>query len=182
MNRKVKMNNDYLIRNGKRNHAIPNGGYYYNNDLFFSAAYQELTISSRNLLHCLISELRWTRNRRKKQFTNNGEISFTEKQFKEQFGSCSQTYLSARNQLIEVGLIKQTYRGGMCRGDMAKYKILCIEGIKLNDKRWLRFPEENWKCEIPKSKNTLVGINTRFKKGVSGRTKTKSTLKKYTHK
>jgi len=168
MNRKVKMNNDYLIRNGKRNHAIPNGGYYYNNDLFFSAAYQELTISSRNLLHCLISELRWTRNRLKKQFTNNGEISFTEKQFKEQFGSCSQTYLTARNQLIEVGLIKQTYRGGICRGDMAKYKILCVTGLKPDEQRWLQYPQENWKRDVPKFKSTNVGKQTRFKKRGSG--------------
>ena len=43
---------------------------------------------------------------------DNDSISFTEIQFREFFGYCSATYLKARNQLIKVGLIKQTYRGG----------------------------------------------------------------------
>ena len=36
----------------------------------------------------------------------------------------SQTYINARNKLIETGFIKITYRGGMARGDMNQYKLL----------------------------------------------------------
>ena len=68
------------------------------------------------ILHCLVTELRWTTKRKKKQYTNNGEVSFTEVDFKKRFNCCSATYLKARNQLIEVGIAKITYRGGMGRG------------------------------------------------------------------
>jgi len=36
--------------------------------------------------------------------------------------------------------------------------------------RWLRYPKENWENEIPKAKQNMVGIETRFK--------SKNTLKK----
>ena len=114
-------------------------------------------------------ELRWTGKGRKKMWTNNGDLSFTEVQFKNQNEVCSSTYLNARNKLIEVGLIKQTYRGGMCRGDMAKYKLLFVNDIFPGEERWKRYPEENWAHEIPKRKKQLVGIKTRWKKGQSGR-------------
>ena len=162
------------MNNGK-NHKIPNLGFYYKNDLWFSKAYQDLTKSARNLLHCLISELRWSGKGRKKKFTNNGKVSFTERQFKDQLGYSSQTYLSARDQLIEVGLIRQTYRGGYGRGDMARYKILCVEGVMLDHQRWRKYPQENWVHEIPKPKKQLVGVKTQFKKGRTGR-KVKATL------
>lgn len=167
------------MKNSKK-HKISNLGYYYWNDLWFSDAYLELTKSARNLLHCLFSELRWTGKGKNKQYTNNGSVSFTERQFKDQFRSSSQTYLNARNQLIVVGFIKQTYRGGMCRGDMAKYEVLCVDGVKLENQRWLNYPKENWMDQIPRSKDTLVGNKTRFKKGVSGRKKSITTLKNNT--
>ena len=155
------------------------GGNYYNNQLFYSKAYQTLTKSSRNLLHDLINELRWSKIRNRKHYTNNGEISFTEIQYKKRHGSSS-TYLKARDQLIEVGLIKQTYRGGRCRGDMAKYKIFCIDGVSQNEKRWEKYPNKNWVQDIPKKKNNLVGNKKRWKKGQSGR-KLKPTLQNNTH-
>ena len=163
------------MNNGK-NHKIPNLGFYYKNDLWFSKAYQNLTKSARNLLHCLISELRWSGKGRKKKFTNNGKVSFTERQFKDQFEYSSQTYLSARDQLIEVGLIRQTYRGGMCRGDMAQYEILCVDSTPLDRKRWLKYPKNNWADEIPIVKEYSVGKKTRWKKGQSGRNNLKPTL------
>ena len=82
-----------------------NGGFYYNNILWLSPAYQSLSKSSRNLLHCLVTELRWTRKGKKKTYLNNGHLSFTEIAFKKRFGAVSMTYLKARNQLIEVGFI-----------------------------------------------------------------------------
>ena len=155
------------------------GGWYYPNEFWFSPAYQSIMPSAKNLLHCLVTELRWIRKRRKKQYTNNGEVSFTEVDFKKRFHCCSTTYLKARNQLIKVGFIKQTYRGGMGRGDMSRYGILVGTNLLGNQERWRRYPDENWAHEIPKPKKQLVGVKTQWKKGQSGR-KTKATLQKYT--
>ena len=110
-------------------------------------------------------------------WTNNGDLSFTEIQFKNQYEVCSSTYLNARNKLIEVGLIKQTYRGGMCRGDMAKYKLLFVNDIFPSEERWKKYPEENWAHEKPKRKKQLVGVKTQWKKGQSGRKKKPTLIK-----
>jgi hypothetical protein len=122
-------------------------------------------------------ELRWTGKGKNKMWTNNGDLSFTEVQFKNQNEVCSSTYLNARNKLIEVGLIKQTYRGGMCRGDMAKYKLLFVNDIFPSEERWKKYPEENWAHEIPKRKKQLVGVKTQWKKGQSGRKKKPTLIK-----
>ena len=166
--------NSILARDSKY-HVSPKGGFYYSNDFWFSRAYQELRKSSRNLLHCFIIERRWKGKGKKRVITNNGSVSFTEVQFKEIFGYASDTYLKARNQLIECGIIKQTWRGGMCRGDMAKYKILCLEDILFNEQRWREYPDKNWIDDIPKPKKQLIGVDTQWKKGESGR-KLKATL------
>jgi len=160
----------------------PKGGYYYNNELYYSQAYRSLSKAARDLLHCLLNELRWANNKKKKKRkkvylnnSNSGGVSFTEVHFKELHGYCSATYLNARNQLIEVGFIKQNYRGGMCRGDCARYRLLCVDGVRQESQRWRRYPEENWSDDIPKLKKQMVGVKTQFKKGKSGR-KTKATL------
>ena len=136
------------------------------NRLYWSKAYQSLAPSSRNLMWCFISELKFTGSRKKKtfSFTNNGKISFTEREFKTNGLGASGTYINARNKLIEVGFIKVTYRGGMARGDMNKYKLLWVDGVIESERRWKKYPEENWKHEIPTIKDYIVGRNTRFKK------------------
>ena len=136
------------------------------NRLYWSKAYQALSPAAKNLMWCFYSELRFTGSRKKKNFsyTNNGKVSFTEREFKANGLGASATYIEARNKLIEVGLIKVTYRGGMARGDMNKYKLLWIEGVRESECRWKRYPEENWKHEIPKIKDYIVGKGTRFKK------------------
>ncbi len=153
----------------------PRGGYYYDNELYFSRAYQELTLSARNLLHHLFNELRWVRNSNPTKYTNNGYISFTERQFKQIYNSSSETYIRARNQLIKNGLIKQTHRGGYGKGDRSRYKVLVIRILPYDEQRWRNYPERNWEKEIPKMRVNQVGQATRFKKGQSGR-KLKSTL------
>ena len=155
------------------------GGFYYSNQIWQSPAYQSLTIASRNLLQCFVSELRWTGKGKKRTITNNGHISFCESEFKKLYNCCSSTYLKARNKLIDVGFIKQTYRGGMCRGDRAKYRLLIGDALFQIDERWRRYPDEDWAHEIPKAKKQLVGVKTQWKKGESGR-KAKATLKEYT--
>ena len=140
-------------------------GYFFKAELLFSDAYVDLPKSGRDLLHCLVFELKFVKNKRTGRYSypNNRSVSFTEIQFKEEFGYASNTYITARNRLINNGLIKQTHRGGMCRGDMATYKVLITPDLRESEMRWLRYPEQNWEKEIPRNKNTLVGVKTRFK-------------------
>ena len=138
------------------------------NELYWSKAYQSLTKSAQNLLWAMVAELKYTGKRGSKKhpfcYTNNGKIAFTEYEWKKQGLGASATYLRARNQLIEVGFIRMTYQGGFARGDMNRYELLFIEGVKRDDKRWKRYPDENWKDEIPTSKDFPIGKETRFKK------------------
>ena len=71
--------------------------------------------------------------------------------------------------MIEVGLIKLTYRGGMGSGDMTKYKILALMNLPKDEQRWLKYPEMNWQSDIPTAKGLTIGKSTRFKKGQSAR-------------
>ena len=149
-------------------------GHYYNKRLIFSDAYQELTLSARDLLFMMITELRYSNKKRRdgvdKQWTNNGEVSVTQSQFRKQLGYCRETYLKARDQLIKVGFIKQTHRGGKGAGDRAKYEVLIsANGIEAHNERWTEYPKKDWIDEIPEAKNQLIGTKTRWKKGKSGR-------------
>ena len=140
----------------------------FTNELQWSKAYQSLTKSAQNLLWAMVAELKYTGKRGSKKhpfcYTNNGKIAFTEYEWKKQGLGASATYLRARNQLIEVGFIRITYQGGFARGDMNRYELLFIEGVKRDDKRWKRYSDENWKDEIITSKNLPIGKKTRFKK------------------
>ena len=146
-----------------KKHLRVNAGFFFKYELLFSTSYVELTKSARDLLHCLTMELKFSRKDNRISYPNNGSVSYTEIQFKEEFGRASNTYLTARNQLIKNGLIRQTSRGGMCRGDMATYKILITSDLHPREMRWLSYPKENWECDIPKQKKYQVGIGTRFK-------------------
>ena len=98
-------------------------------------------------------------------YTNNGKISFSETKFFKQGLGASETYNSAKKKLIEVGLIKITYRGGFARGDMNTYELLLnSEMVPQHKQRWRLYPKKNWKHEIPKVKDYAVGRKTRFKK------------------
>ena len=138
--------------------------FTFHERFFWSDAYQSLTPSAVNLMMCFFTELRFSGKGKKRTYTNNGEISFSEAEFKANKLGASQTYINARNQLIRVGFIKVTHRGGMARGDMNRYKLLWVKGVFLHDMRWKRFPNENWEREIPKIKDYIVGRETRFKK------------------
>ena len=151
-----------------------NWGAWYKNELYYSPAYQALTLSGRNLLHCMMCEVDVKKIRHRKRsvnhiYPNNGEISITQSQFMSQFHCVKQSYINARNLLIKVGCIKMTYRGGTGIGDMAQYKILTLKEIPDEQQRWRNYPDKNWAKEIPKAKKSLVGVSTRFTKGISGR-------------
>ena len=131
--------------------------------LYWSEAYQSLNISARNLMMCFQTELRWTGKSKNRTIINNGKISFSEAEFKFNNLGASQTYINARNKLIEVGFIEVTYRGGMARGDMNRYELLWLKDVPNDKMRWKRYPKKNWAYEIPKVKDYAVGRNTRFK-------------------
>ena len=147
--------------------------FTFHERFYWSKAYQSLTLSARNLMMCFYAELRFTGKGKKKQFTNNGEVSFSEAEFKANELGCSATYIKARNLLIKVGFIKVTYRGGMARGDMNKYKLLWVDEVLHSEMRWKLYPDKDWEHEIPKIKNYIVGKETRSKKK-------NNTLQKYT--
>ena len=145
-------------------------GVFYRNDVWFSPAYQKLTLSARDLLQCLWSEIRKVRVGKIYEERRNGKLSFTEVDYKKLTNRTSATYLSARNLLIEVGFIEVTHRGGSCRGDRSMYKVLFgITDMPRDKEKWRNYPKQNWKDLIPKAKNTLIGKKTRFKKGQSGK-------------
>ena len=100
-----------------------NKGCFYRNDLWFSPAYQSLSLSSRDLLQCLVTEINRVKVKRDWKSFRNGELSFTESDYIKLTGRSKQTYLNARNQLIETGFIHMTHRGGNCRGEGAGIKI-----------------------------------------------------------
>ena len=139
------------------------------NKFYWSEAFQSLRKSAQKLLFCMIAELRFTGKRGNKKnpftYTNNGEISFSETKFFKQGLDASEIYNFAKKQLIEVGLIKITYRGGFARGDMNTYELLLnSEMVPQHKQRWRLYPKKNWKHEIPKVKDYAVGKKTRFKK------------------
>ena len=65
--------------------------------LWWSPAWQRLTPAAQNLFFAMVSEARFTFDKKNKKnpknHTNNGKISFCEKQFKESGLGASQTYL-----------------------------------------------------------------------------------------
>ena len=154
-----------MIKKRKLSHKA---GYFFKAELLFSNAYVDLPKSARDLLHCLTFELKYVRNKNSKRFSyiNNGKVSFTETQFKKEFGCASNTYITARNRLIRNGLIKQTYKGGYGPGDRATYKILITPDLNPKEIRWLEFPKKNWESEIPRN-NTQIGVETRFKSKIT---------------
>ena len=145
-----------------------NKGCFYRNELWFSPAYQSLSLSSRDLLQCLITEINKVNVKGEWVSFRNGELSFTESDYIKMTGRSKQTYLNARNQLIETGFIKMTHRGGNCRGDRAMYRVLIADDVRIEHQRWREYPEQNY--EIPKSRGLTIGKETRFKKGQSART------------
>ena len=146
-----------------------NKGCFYRNELWFSPAYQSLSLSSRDLLQCLITEINKVNVKGEWVSFRNGELSFTEPDYIKLTGRSKQTYLNARNQLIETGFIKMTHRGGNGSGDRGMYLVLIDKDIKIEKQRWRKFPQQKWANEIPKSRGLTIGKHTRWKKGQSGR-------------
>ena len=154
---------------------IPRYGLYLNADLAFSPAYLDLHDSSRTLLYHFQLAAKYDPVKGEKHYRNNGKIGFPESEFRKYYNCVGQTYYNARNQLITNGLIVQTRQGGFGIGDYATYKLLFLPDVRSSHQRWRKYPEKNWEHEIPKSKHSVIGKDTRFKKDVANR-KPKATL------
>ena len=150
------------------NQVIPLKGAYYLNEFWFSEAYKSLPNKTRDLLQCMLTELRkkYIKIGKRKEWVviNNGEISFTEQSFRKLTNSSKETYRSAIRNLISRGIVELTYRGGNGRGDRSKYKILSIREVAINQQKWRKYPIENWENDIPTIDHYSIGLKTRFKK------------------
>lgn len=157
-----------------------NKGCFYRNEVWFSKAYQSLSLSARDLLQCIWTEINKKEIDGKWIPQRNGELSFPYSQYKKMTGRSKQTHTNSIKQLINVGFIKCTKRGGFGQGDMSKYKVLFeIKDMPKEEERWRKYPLETWSHEIKKYPNQLIGKKTRFQKGKSGRN-LKSTLSELT--
>ena len=150
-------------------------GWYYRNEVWFSEAFKKLPRSAIDLLQCFATEIRKKQQGRKWSIVNNGELSVTQSQFLKLTGYSKSTYIKERNRLIEHGFLIITYLGGGGSGDRSLYKLLICDDIPKEKQRWRRYPKEDWKHEVPKRENNLIGKRTQWKKGQSGK-KIKYTL------
>ena len=141
----------------------------------FSEAFKKLPRSAIDLLQCFATEIRKKQKGRKWSIVNNGELSVTQSQFLKLTGYSKSTYIKERNRLIEHGFLIITYLGGGGSGDRSLYKLLICDDIPKEKQRWRRYLKEDWKHEVPKRENNLIGKKTQWKKGQSGK-KIKYTL------
>ena len=143
-----------------------------NAGLLESAAWNELKLSQIRVFTYIWSCIQWTKIKKKYYAANNGDIEISMVKMKDKLGICNATCTTAVHKLIEVGLIRLTRVGQnkICH----KYKVL-YSVVSQNEERWRKYPEKNWKHEIPTSKHSVIGKDTRFKKGVANR-KPKATL------
>ena len=146
-----------------------NKGWFYRNEIWFSEAFKKLPRSATDLLQCFATEISKKQKRNKWSVVNNGQLSVTQSQFVKLTGYSKSTYIKERNRLIEHGFLKITYLGGGGSGDRSLYKILICDDVPNEEQRWRRYPQENWKNEIPKRENNLIGKKTQWKKGQSGK-------------
>ena len=144
-------------------------GWYYRNEVWFSEAFKKLPRSAIDLLQCFATEIRKKQQGRKWTIVNNGELSVTQSQFLKLTGYSKSTYIKERNRLIEHGFLIITYLGGGGSGDRSLYKLLICEDIPKEKQRWRRYPKQDWKHEVPKRENNLIGKRTQWKKGQSGK-------------
>ena len=149
----------------------------YTNELFLSTAYQELNLSGRNLLHCLMCEVhakisKDEKGEKKVTYPRNGDAFFTQSQFMTLFKCSKQTYLSAKNQLIEKGLIRVTDQGGCGQGSVTKFEVLTLQDIPPEKQLWRLYPQKDWSDKIHKGVSSRIS-STSFKKGECGRKRKK---------
>lgn len=94
---------------------------------------------------------------------NNGDIDLAIKsEIAKDLKMNNNTISNAIHKLIWLGIIRITIRGGQDK-QKHHYEILLPKYVKQEKQRWRKFPEQNWEDDIPKNKNSPIGIETRFK-------------------
>ena len=129
-------------------------------ELLESQAWNELTLSQIRVFTYIWSCLKWVRIKKDSVPANNGDIEISTVKMRKKLGISKATCTKAIHKLITVGLISLTREGQnkICH----KYKIL-YQVVPTNQQRWLKYPEQDWAHECPKSPNNLVGKKTQFK-------------------
>ena len=129
-------------------------------ELLESQAWDELTLSQIRVFTYIWSSLQWGKIKKDWVAANNGDIEISTEKMREKLGISKATCTTAIHKLITVGLIRLTREGQnkICH----KYKIL-YQVVPTNQQRWLKYPEQDWAHECPKSPNNLVGKKTQFK-------------------
>ena len=131
-----------------------NRGVYFESDLLKSDAFWDLTGAAPQIymvfrMKCVFAD-RSIGKRKERIIVNNGEITYSFREAENNHGIPKSTFLRARDQLIEVGLIEIIKDGG-CH-HTTKYAI---------SDNWRQYPDQSYKRS--KSGN-LVGMKTRWKK------------------
>ena len=131
-----------------------------NAGLLESAAWNELKLSQIRVFTYIWSCIQWTKIKKKYYAANNGDIEISMEKMRKKLGISKATCTTAIHKLITVGLIRLTREGQnkICH----KYKML-YHVVPTNEQRWLKYPEQDWAHECPKSPNNLVGKKTQFK-------------------
>ena len=131
-----------------------NRGVYFESDLLISEAFWDLTGAAIKVfmifrMKCIMAN-EFVGKRKVLNIVNNGEIIYTFAEACKNHRIPKSTFLRARDQLINVGLIEIAENGGTHHTN--KYAI---------SNNWWLYPEQTF--ERTKSSN-LVGKKTRFKK------------------
>ena len=125
-----------------------------------SDAWNVLTKSQIEVFIYIWSCLQWGKIKKEWVPANNGDIEISTVKMRKKLGISKATCTKAIHTLITVGLISLTREGQnkICH----MYKIL-YQVVPTNQQRWLKYPEQDWAHECPKSPNNLVGKKTQFK-------------------
>ena len=129
--------------------------------LLESFAFNELSKSQWKIFWYLYGCLQFTSHKGSYIAVNNGQIKASNLKIGRKLKMSKQTTNKGIHKLIEVGLIKIQEAGAerICH----KYKMLFFV-VPTKQERWRKYPEQDWKHEIPSAPNQLVGVKTRFKK------------------
>ena len=143
-----------MARQPRHNEAFKSPRIYFESDLLKSDAFWDLTGAAPQIymvfrMKCVFAD-RTIGKRKERIIVNNGEITYTFVEAEKHHGIPKSTFLRARDQLIEVGLI-EIIKDGECH-HTTKYAI---------SDNWRQYPDQSYKRS--KSGN-LVGMKTRWKK------------------
>ena len=133
-------------------------GVYMPSDARWSKAYKKLTPAARDILRLAMEK----RTFKGKKCTNNGEIIITHTWVQKKLESSKKTVSDGFRLLIGVGFLEVTKKAEGKEGN--RYRVCISDGYE----RWREYPERNW---FPEKSKTDIGIDSRWKKGESGRKK-----------